>query len=108
MGNYAASSSKGNLRVKVQKMGGFLSAMVMPNIGVFIAWGLLAAFFIPTGWTPNEQLNELVAPILQYLMPILIGYVGGYNVYGKRGGAIGALSTMGVVIGADITMLMVE
>ncbi|MGY3750283.1 PTS mannitol transporter subunit IICB [Vagococcus acidifermentans] len=94
------------LRVRIQKMGGFLSAMVMPNIGVFIAWGLLAAFFIPTGWTPNEHLNELVGPILTYLLPILIGYVGGYNVYGKRGGAIGALSTMGVVIGADITMLI--
>lgn len=106
MDNVSSANTKSTLRVKVQKMGGFLSAMVMPNIGVFIAWGLLAAFFIPTGWTPNEQLNELVGPILQYLMPILIGYVGGYNVYGKRGGAIGALSTMGVVIGADITMLI--
>ena len=78
----------------------------MPNIGVFIAWGLMAAFFIPTGWTPNEHLNELVPPILNYLLPVLIGYTGGYNVYGKRGGAIGALATMGVVVGADITMLI--
>lgn len=100
------SSKSKSLRVRIQKMGGFLSAMVMPNIGVFIAWGLLAAFFIPTGWIPNEHLNQLVDPILTYLLPILIGYVGGYNVYGKRGGAIGALSTMGVVIGADITMLI--
>lgn len=106
MENTSTPKSKSNLRVKVQKMGGFLSAMVMPNIGVFIAWGLLAAFFIPTGWTPNEYLNELVGPIMKYLMPILIGYVGGFNVYGKRGGAIGALATMGVVIGAEITMLI--
>lgn len=82
-------------RAKIQRMGGFLSSMVMPNIGVFIAWGLMAAFFIPTGWTPNEHLNELVPPILNYLLPVLIGYTGGYNVYGKRGGAIGALATMG-------------
>lgn len=93
-------------RAKIQRMGGFLSSMVMPNIGVFIAWGLMAAFFIPTGWTPNEHLNELVPPILNYLLPVLIGYTGGYNVYGKRGGAIGALATMGVVVGADITMLI--
>ncbi|GCF94176.1 PTS system mannitol-specific EIICB component [Enterococcus florum] len=93
-------------RAKIQRMGGFLSSMVMPNIGIFIAWGLMAAFFIPTGWTPNEHLNELVPPILNYLLPILIGYTGGYNVYGKRGGAIGALATMGVVVGADITMLI--
>lgn len=104
--NSNAKLSLNSLRVKIQEMGGFLSAMVMPNIGVFIAWGLLAAFFIPTGWFPNARLNGLVAPLLKYLMPVLIGYVGGFNVYGKRGGAIGALATMGVVIGSHITMLI--
>lgn len=92
--------------VRIQKFGSFLSAMVMPNIGAFIAWGLLAAMFIPTGWFPNENLNNLVGPTLKYLMPILIGYMGGYNVYGRRGGVAGAIATMGVVIGADITMLI--
>lgn len=42
--NSNAKLSLNSLRVKIQEMGGFLSAMVMPNIGVFIAWGLLAAF----------------------------------------------------------------
>lgn len=100
----ASGAKKG--AVKIQKFGNFLSAMVMPNIGAFIAWGLLAALFIPTGWLPNENLNKLVGPTLTYLMPILIGYTGGYNVYGKRGGVAGAMATMGVVIGADITMLI--
>lgn len=97
---------KPSLRVRVQKLGTFLSGMVMPNIGVFIAWGFLAAFFIPTGWLPNDELNNLVGPIMQYLIPVLIGYTGGRMVHGARGGAIGALATMGVVIGADITMLI--
>lgn len=92
--------------VRVQKFGSFLSAMVMPNIGAFIAWGLLAAFFIPTGWYPNEELNNLVGPTMKYVMPLLIGYTGGYNVYGKRGGVAGVLATIGVVIGSDITMLI--
>lgn len=92
--------------VKIQKFGSFLSAMVMPNIGAFIAWGLLAALFIPTGWLPNENLCNLVGPTLTYVMPILIGYTGGYNIYGRRGGVAGVLATMGVVIGADITMLI--
>lgn len=95
-----------SLRVRVQKMGTFLSSMVMPNIGIFIAWGLLTALFIPTGWYPNEDLNNLVGPTLKYLMPVLIGYTGGTMVHGRRGGAIGAAATMGVVIGADITMLV--
>lgn len=96
----------GELKVKIQKFGAFLSGMVMPNIGAFIAWGILTALFIPTGWIPNEKLNELVSPTLTYLMPVLLGYTGGKMVYEKRGGVAGALATMGVVIGADITMLI--
>ena len=92
-------------KVKVQKMGAFLSAEVMPNIGVFIGWGLLAALFIPTGWLPNETMNQMVAPTMKYLMPLLIAYTGGYNVHKKRGGVIGAFATMGVILGADINML---
>lgn len=94
------------LKVKIQKFGAFLSGMVMPNIGAFIAWGILTALFIPTGWFPNETMNKLVSPTLTYLMPILLGYTGGKMVYDKRGGVAGALATMGVVIGADITMLI--
>lgn len=97
--------TKTSNKVKVQKMGAFLSAEVMPNIGVFIGWGLLAALFIPTGWLPNETMNQMVAPTMKYLMPLLIGYTGGYNVHKKRGGVIGAFATMGVVLGADINML---
>lgn len=94
------------LKVKIQKFGAFLSGMVMPNIGAFIAWGILTALFIPTGWCPNEKLNELVSPTLKYLMPALLGYTGGKMVYDKRGGVAGAIATMGVVIGSDITMLI--
>ena len=95
-----------SLKVRVQKFGAFLSGMVMPNIGAFIAWGILTALFIPTGWMPNEELNNLVGPTLTYLMPVLIGYTGGTMIYGRRGGVAGALATMGVVIGANITMLI--
>ena len=91
--------------VKVQRFGKVLSGMVMPALGVFVAWGLITALFIPTGWLPNEHLAALVGPILTYLLPILIGYTGGYNVHGQRGGMIGALATMGVVVGSNVTML---
>ena len=89
---------------RLQKFGGFMAGMVIPNIGAFIAWGLITAFFIPTGWTPNDDLLELVGPIIVYLLPVLIGYTGGKMVYGHRGGVMGSLATMGIIIGADFTL----
>ncbi|NIJ05156.1 PTS mannitol transporter subunit IICBA [Frigoribacterium faeni] len=90
---------------RVQRFGNFLSGMVMPNLGVFVAWGLLTALFIPTGYFPNADLANLVSPIITYALPLLIGYTGGHIVHGARGGAIGALATMGVIVGSDVTML---
>ena len=55
------NSPTGGIRVGVQKFGRFLSGMVMPNIGAFIAWGIITALFIPTGWLPNETLAKLGA-----------------------------------------------
>lgn len=94
------------MKENVQKFGRFLSAMVMPNIGAFIAWGLIASFFIATGWTPNAQLANIVSPMLQYMIPLLIGYTGGNLVYGKRGAVIGAIGCFGVITGATMTMIL--
>lgn len=94
------------MRERVQQFGGFLAGMIIPNIGAFIAWGLITALFIPTGWLPNETFAELVGPMIVYLLPILIGYTGGHLVYGVRGGVVGAAATMGVVVGADIPMFL--
>ena len=98
------TNSKTSARDSMQKFGKFLSGMVMPNIGAFIAWGLITAFFIPTGWIPNELLGSLVDPMIKYLLPLLIGYTGGKMVGGARGGVIGTGATMGVIVGADIPM----
>ncbi|AIQ28305.1 MULTISPECIES: PTS mannitol transporter subunit IICB [unclassified Paenibacillus] len=99
-------TSSGGARVKVQQFGRMLSGMVMPNIGAFIAWGLITALFIPTGWYPNESLAALVDPMIKYLLPLLIGYTGGQMVHGKRGGVIGAVVTMGVIVGSSIPMFL--
>ena len=78
-----------DIKIKVQSFGRFLSNMVMPNIGAFIAWGIITALFIPTGWLPNETLAKLVGPMITYLLPLLIGYTGGKLVGGERGGVVG-------------------
>ncbi|WP_067838036.1 PTS mannitol transporter subunit IICB [Amphibacillus sediminis] len=92
--------SKQGVRAKVQQFGSYLSGMVMPNIAAFIAWGLITALFIPDGWVPNETLEQLVGPMINYLLPLLIGYTGGKMVYDARGGVVGAIATMGVIVGA--------
>ncbi|WP_160679346.1 PTS mannitol transporter subunit IICB [Clostridium sp. C8-1-8] len=93
-------------KAKVQRFGNFLSSMVLPNIGAFIAWGLITALFIPTGWFPNAYFAKLVGPMITYLLPILIGYTGGKLVYDTRGGVVGAIATAGVVVGASIPMFL--
>jgi mannitol PTS system EIICBA or EIICB component len=87
-----------SLRVRVQKFGTFLSNMIMPNILAIIAWGLITAFVIPVGWTPNEKIATVVGPSILYLLPILIAYTGGKMVYGVRGGVVGGFSVIGVIM----------
>ena len=86
----------------VQRFGKFLSSMVMPNIGAFIAWGFITALFIADGW-----IATLNGPMLNYLLPVLIAFQGGKLIGGDRGGVMGAIATIGVIVGApDYPMLM--
>lgn len=94
---------KTSISQKLQKFGSVLAGMVIPNIGAFIGFGLITAFFLETGWTPNAKLAKLITPILNYLLPILIGHTGGKMFGGDRGGVIGALVTMGAIVAVDGT-----
>ncbi|MBO0455988.1 PTS mannitol transporter subunit IICBA [Enterococcus hulanensis] len=101
-----ATGQKGGLKAKVQRLGSHLSGMVMPNIGGFIAWGVITALFIPDGYVPNEALATLVGPMLSYLLPLLIAYTGGSMVHGQRGAVVGAIAAMGVIVGSDVPMFI--
>lgn len=94
------------MKAKVQSFGRFLSGMVMPNIGAFIAWGLITALFIATGWLPNEQLAAMVDPMSKYLLPLLIAYTGGKMVADQRGGVIGSIATFGIIVATDVPMFL--
>ncbi|GAA1258172.1 PTS mannitol transporter subunit IICBA [Arthrobacter pascens] len=118
MATETVAKPKTSARVHVQKFGTFLSGMIMPNIGAFIAWGLITALFIEKGWIPVPQLGGfgtnaegvpntgLVGPMITYLLPLLIAYTGGRMVYDVRGGVVGAIGTMGVIVGAGIPMFI--
>lgn len=95
-----------SLRARMQAFGGFLTAMVIPNMGAFIAWGFITALFIDTGWMPNKAFSEIVSPMSKYLLPILISFMGGKLVAGDRGGVAGTIGTIGLIIGADIPMFL--
>jgi mannitol PTS system EIICBA or EIICB component len=111
---------EGGVRAKVQRFGGYLAGMIMPNIAAFIAWGLITSLFLVPeggaaackashsgcGWLPNDSLSELIGPMITYLLPLLIGYTGGRMVHGQRGAVVGAIATMGVIVGSDVPMFL--
>ncbi|NJP36156.1 PTS mannitol transporter subunit IICB [Alkalicoccus luteus] len=97
---------KSTLRTRIQRVGSFLSSMIMPNIGAFIAWGLITALFIPDGWVPYPTFEALVGPMITYLLPLLIAYTGGKLVHDTRGGVVGATAAMGVIVGAEVPMFI--
>lgn len=94
------------MKEKVQSFGRALSSMVMPNIAIFIAWGLITALFIPTGWRPNETLNQIVGPMQRFLLPLLIAYSGGKMVYDHRGAIIGTAFAIGIIAGTETSMFI--
>ena len=131
----STSTAGPSARVRVQRFGTFLSNMVMPNIGAFIAWGFITALFIEVGWlnlggegslAPDSWVAQIggwgdfaapegsptgggiVGPMIKYLLPLLIGYTGGRMVYNDtaRGGVVGAIATFGVIAGTEIPMFM--
>nr|WP_289128119.1 PTS mannitol transporter subunit IICBA [uncultured Clostridium sp.] len=94
------------MKEKVQSFGNFISSMIIPNIGAFIAWGFITAIFTPTGWFPNEKITLLVEPLTQYLLPLLVGITGGKVTGGPRGGVVAAISTIGVIASTSIPMVL--
>jgi len=122
----SATTTGGGARVGVQKFGTFISNMVLPNIAAFIAWGLITSLFIKDGWLngifgygpewvqllggwsndPDVENTGLVGPMINFLLPLLIANTGGRMVYGVRGGVVGTIATMGVIVGAGIPMFL--
>ncbi|MFH5823672.1 PTS transporter subunit EIIC [Georgenia sp. AZ-5] len=115
MSAYAPAATGTGVRARIQRGGAFLAGMIMPNIGAFIAWGLITALFIPDGWVNQiarltgsigegetvgfaDASSAVVGPIIIFLLPVLIGYTGGRIVHGQRGAVVGAVATMGVIL----------
>lgn len=115
MSDFTPTVTGTGVRARIQRGGAFLAGMIMPNLGAFIAWGLITALFIPNGWINQiarlvgaigeketvpfaDAAGTVVGPIIVFLLPILIGYTGGRTVHGQRGAVVGAVATLGVVV----------
>lgn len=118
MSEYTPTVTGTGVKATIQRFGGYLASMIMPNITAFIAWGLITAIFIEVGWFPVAEIGGfpgadgtehvgLVGPMINYLLPILIGYTGGKMIHGTRGGVVGAIATIGVIIGAPGTPMFI-
>ena len=94
------------IKLKIQNFGRCLSNMIMPNISIFITWGIMTALFMPLGWHPNKILEQLISPIIFYLLPILIGSTGGCLIADSRGGLVGSITTIGVITSTNMPMLL--
>lgn len=94
------------VKSRIQAFGGFLTGMVLPNIGAFIAWGLLTALFMPNGYFPNETLDAMRPFMLRFMLPSLMAYSGGKAVYKSRGAVIGVIATFGVIAAAEVPMFI--
>ncbi len=95
-----------NVFTRISKIGAFLSASIMPNISAFMTWGLLTALFTINGWIPNPSLSQLLSPMMIYALPLMVAYTGGRRFGGDRGGAIGIMATMGLIVGSSVPMLL--
>jgi len=132
----AAPSRGKQAQVRVQRFGAFLSAMIMPNLPAFLAWGLITSLFIAVGWLPNgilggfgnademswqgaatqlaladdgttfRQYIGLVGPMVTYLLPILIANAGGRMVYKERGGVVASIVAVGMITGSTVPMFL--
>lgn len=94
------------VRENVQKCGKFLSSMIIPNIGVFMAWGIMATLFMPFGWMPNDTLAKIVHSMSIFILPIVIASSGGKLTGGIRGGIISIVAIMGVIASSNIPMIL--
>lgn len=107
MSDYTPAATGTGFRARVQRAGAFLAGMVMPNLGAFIAFGIVTTLFIPNGWVNkiagaqtdvSTQISTIVGPLIVILIPILIGYTGGKMIHGVRGAVVGAVATVGAMM----------
>ncbi|MCM2139161.1 PTS transporter subunit EIIC [Vagococcus fluvialis] len=85
----------------LRELGNYLSSLIMPNLSVFIAWGLINFLANFVSGKMYLLLNGTEDILINFLLPLLIGYTGGKKIDHNRGGAIAGIATLGIMVGND-------
>lgn len=85
----------------LRELGNYLSSLIMPNLSVFIAWGLINFLANFASGKMYLLLNGTEDILINFLLPLLIGYTGGKKIDHNRGGAIAGIATLGIMVGND-------
>ena len=91
----------------VYRFGRLLSAIVSQNVVILIVIGLIRALFGVYGWFPNANVNLMVGPLLNWLVPAMFGYTGGYLLGGRRGGTVAAIVVFGLALASSVSMIFI-
>lgn len=78
----------------------------MPNLSIFIAWGFLSFLTPYFSGELAQRLNEVSEWMLHLLLPILIGYLGGKITGNQRGAIVGAIATLGIIVGSTAPQIV--
>lgn len=103
----------------LRKFGGFMAGMIMPIIGVIIAWGFFTAIILAAktiimekngilqqDWTSEHSkqylwnMDYIIGWGISSVIPILIGFFAGKQINGRKGAIIGVISAIGIIGGS--------
>ncbi len=79
----------------IERIGKFYSHIILENVGLFIAYGILSILFSEGGWFPSSTLTPIIEMIYFIVIPVLISYTTGRRIGGNVGGLVAAMAGLG-------------
>lgn len=85
---------------KIRRVGHYLSGMIMPNVSVFIAWGIITTLIQYLQGPLQYSFIEMDQLMIRLLLPMLIAYTGGRMIQ-ERAGVVAAIAVIGMLVDSD-------
>ncbi|MFW5649886.1 MAG: hypothetical protein ACOCM4_09190 [Acetivibrio ethanolgignens] len=82
---------------KVERIGRYFSRIIIKNVGLFLAAGLLTILFSRTEWIPAKELEYLKNILYGIAIPMILSYTAGKQAGGEIGAVAGAMAGAGLI-----------